>query len=145
SSLPNRVVSPEPGTGPSPLLFRAHQARVDGIALDITDYVFQLSRRPNPVIVGLILPKSLSTAPQHSIGNPAGPALQPAHNGRHRNMWLPHCVNVVRHDRPGVKIVGADRGTVLERILDSFGDASVPQPEVPRTAPVEPLVPHVKR
>jgi len=144
--LPNCVVNPEPGTGPRPLLFRAHQSRVDGIALDITDYVRQLSRRTNPVIVGLVLPKSVSTESQHSIGNPAGPALQPAHNSRHRDMRLPHCVNVVRHNRPSVQIVRmADCRTILKSILDHSGYTLVPQPERPRTAPVQPLVPDVKR
>src|ERR1035438_3085911 len=145
--LPNCVVSFESGTGPRPLLFRAHQSRFDGVALDITDYVRQLSRRANPVIVGLILPKGISTAPQHSIGNPAGPALQPAHLVAQASAcgWLPHCVNVVRHDRPGVKVVRVADCTVLDSVLDNFGDAGIPQPEGPRIGWVEPLVPHVKR
>jgi len=139
-------VHPEPGTGPSPLLFRSHQSRLDRIALDITDYFLQLSVRTNPVIVGLILPKSLSAAPQRSIGDPAGPAFQPAHNVRHRDVWLPHHVHMVRHDRPGVKVVGvADGRTMLESILDHSGDTLIPQPERPRTAPVEPLIANVKR
>ena len=146
--LPNCVVSFESGTGPRPLLFRAHQSRFDGVALDITDYVRQLSRRANPVIVGLILPKGISTAPQHSIGNPAGPALQPAHLVAQASAcgWLPHCVNVVRHDRPGVKVVGmADCRAILDSLLDHSGDAGIPQPEGPRTGSVELLVPHVER
>jgi hypothetical protein len=139
-------VHPEPGTGPSPLLFRSHQSRLDRIALDITDYFLQLSRRTYPVIVGLILPKRMSAAPQHPIGDPAGPALQPAHDIRHRDMWLPHCVHMVRHDRPSVKVVGmADGRTMLESILDDSGDAGVLQPERPRTGSVEPLVSDVKR
>jgi hypothetical protein len=137
---------PDQGTGPSPLLVRAHQSPLDRIALDITDYVRQLSRRTYPVVVGFILPKRLSTAPQHSIGNPAGPALQPAHDVRHRDVRLQHYVHMVRHDRPGVEVVGvADTRTILESILDHSGDTLIPQPEWPRIASVEPLVANVKR
>jgi len=140
------VVCPEPGTGPGPVLFRAHQSRFDGIALDITDYFLQLLRRTYPVIVGFILPKRMSTAPQNPLGDPAGPALQPAHDSRHRDMWLPHCVHMVRHDRPGVKVVRvADCRAILESILDNLGDAGVLQPERPRTGSVEPLVSDAKR
>jgi ABC-2 type transport system ATP-binding protein len=39
----------------------------------------------------------------------------------------------------------ADGRTILKSVLDHSGDTLVPQPERPRTAPVEPLVPHVKR
>ena len=144
--LPPCVDCAEPGTGPSPLLLRANQPRLHRIALDIMDHVLQLLRRTNPVIVGLILPKSLPTAPQHSIDDPAGPAFQPAHNVRHRDVRLPDCVYMVRHDRPGVEVVGvADVCTILESILDHASDTLVPQPERPGTAPVEPLVTNVKR
>ena len=139
-------VRPEPGTGPCPFLFRVHESRGNRITLDIPDHFIQLSRRAYPVIVGLILPKSPSAAPQHSIRNSAGPALKPAHNVRHRDMRLPHYMHMVGHDCPGVKVVGmADGRTIVQGILDNSGDALIPQPERSRTASVEPLVANVKR
>ena len=134
------------GTGPSPLLLRAHQSRLDRIPLDITDYVLEFLRRTNPVIVGLLLPKGLSAASQHTIGNPAGPPFQPAHDVRHRDMRLPHCVHMIRHDRPGVKVVRMTDGrTMLDSIFDNLGDAGVLQPDRPGTTSVKPLVANVKR
>ena len=135
----------EPGTGPKPLLCRTHQSRFDGIALDTLDHFIQFTRRTNPVVVGFILPKSLSAAPQHSIGNPAGPSLQPAHNGGHRDMRLPHCVHMVRHDRPSAQVVGAaDVRSIVKGVLDHSGDTLVPQPERPRIGSIEPLVSNMK-
>jgi hypothetical protein len=59
---------------------------------------------------------------------------------------LPHCVHMVRHDRPSVEVVGvADVRTILESILDHSGDTLVPQPERPGAASVEPPVTNVKR
>ena len=141
--LPSR---PEPGTRPSPLFFRAHESRLNRIALDVTNYVRQLSRRTNPMIVGLILPKRQPAAPQDAIGDPAGPTLQPTHNVRHRDMRVHHCVHMVWHNRPGVEVVGVANGrTIFDGILNHSGDTLIPQPKRPRTAPVEPLVANMKR
>ena len=139
-------VHPESGAGPGPLLFRGHQPRLDRTSLDIPDHFIQLSRRTDPVIVGFVLPKRLPVASEDANGNPAGPALQPTHNGRHRDMRLPHCVHVVRHDRPGVEIIGTANGpAIFDGILNYSGDTRIPQPERPRTASVEPLVANAKR
>jgi|HubBroStandDraft_4_1064222.scaffolds.fasta_scaffold56493_2 hypothetical protein len=137
---------PQPGTGPRPLFCCANQPRLDRIALNILDHFIQLSRRTNPMIVRLILPKNLSASPQDAIGYPAGSPFKPAHNVRHRDMRFPHGVHMVRHNSPGLKVVGMpDVGAIFDGILNHSGDTLVPQPERSRTASVEPLVANVKR
>ena len=136
----------ESGTRPRPLFCCGNQPSFDRIVLDIPDQFIQFSRRANPVIVGFILPECFSAAPEQAIRNSASSSLQPAHDIRHRDMRLPHYVHMVRHDRPGVKIVGVAGGrTVLESILDNSGNTGVAQPERSRTASVELLVANLKR
>ena len=137
---------PDPGTRPSPLLFRIHQSRLNRIALDIPDHFVQFSRRPNPMIVGLVLPKSLPAAAQDAIGDPARSSFKPTYNGRHRDPRLQYYMHMVRHNRPGIEIIGvADGGAMLQSILNHAGDTRIPQPDRPRTASVESLVAKLTR
>jgi hypothetical protein len=142
--LPAAAVQ-ESGTGPRPMLFRGDQPRLNGIALDIPDHFIQFSRRTNPTIVGLILPRRLPAAAQNAIRDPAGSSLKPTHNVRHRDPRLPNCVQMVWHNGPDVQVVGADGCTMLQSVLNHSGDSLVPQPERPPTAPVEPLIANVER
>jgi hypothetical protein len=137
----SRLIRPEPGAGPSEVCGRAHHTRSHRIALDVADHVIRLARRTDPMIIRFVLPKC-SASSKYSISHSTSPALQPTHDCRHRNMWLPHNVHMVRHDRPGVQIVRMLNGcAVANSVLDNLGNAGVSQPKRSRNASIEWLAP----
>ena len=134
-----------PGTRSLPFSFRPHQACRDRVAFDITDSLFQFTRRAYPMIIGFGLPKRLA-AFQEPVRDAACPTFQPSHNVRHWDVGLPYGVNVIRHDSPGVKVIrAADGRTVQEGVLDHCDDARVAQPERSRAASIKCFIAKLKR
>jgi len=128
------------GARPRPLLRDSRQPGLNRVVLQVADRLLQFFRRPDPVVVRLILPERMPASPKDAVGNPAGPALKPAHDITHWGVRLEDSLHTIRHNRPGVEIVRTAGRAVLKSILNRPCDPRVAQPERTGSASIQPFI-----
>jgi hypothetical protein len=123
------VVCLLPCTRPSPLLRSHNQSSPNRILLHIPNQRSQFLLRPNPVIVGLILPKRKASATQNLIRHPRRAPLKPTHDRGVIAAKLPDDMHMVRHNHPSVRLVKIAVGfSIPKRVGNHLRNATICQP-----------------
>jgi len=91
------------------------------------------------MIERLILPERQPRAPENLIRHPSSPSLEPAHDGRQRDLGFQDHMNMVRHNHPSMKLIRPTcRSTITKSRFNHFCDPRIAEPKW--TTPVQPLI-----
>ena len=140
-SLPTSVGQPfglPTCTGPRPRLRRSHQSRTYRVTLNVSSSSINLTRMPQVVVKGLILPEWLTCPAQYQVGCAGRRSLQPPHQDGYRRLRENQQMNVVRHHHPGTKFVEVPPGvSVQDGVGDHFSNLGIAKPVWSQGVPIQ--------
>ena len=122
-------VFPPPCARPTPLLRCLHETSRNRVRLNVPNNLPQFMRVPNPMIIGLILPKTLANSPQQQIAGSRCESLDRLSNSRNRHSGIQYHMHMIRHDAKSQEVVKLELALAkLQRVCDALGDGGFAEP-----------------